>query len=106
MRGQCLKLIRRGDEGQPRLLRDPRRNLDVVALGRVQPRTSSALAAEGLDGSVPCSNLTMVGEDDVGVSASMHRGTELSVMCAVRSTTEAIITPALMLIAAVLPILM
>lgn len=78
----------------------------VYALGKVQPRPSAALAAEGLDGSVPCSNLTMVGEDDVGVSASMHRGTELSVMCAVRSTTEAIITPALMLIAAVLPILM
>jgi hypothetical protein len=78
----------------------------VYALGRVQPRTSSDLAAEGLDGSVPCSNLTMVGEDDVGVSASMHRGTELSLMCAVRSTTEAIITPALMVIAAVLPILM
>ncbi|MAI09131.1 MAG: hypothetical protein CMA08_00905 [Euryarchaeota archaeon] len=78
----------------------------VYALGRVQPRTSEALAAEGLDGSVPSSNLTMVGEDDVGISASMHRGTELSVMCSVRSTTEAIITPALMVIAAVLPILM
>ena len=78
----------------------------IYALGRVQPRTSEALAAEGLDGSVPSSNLTMVGEDDVGISASMHRGTELSVMCSVRSTTEAIITPALMVIAAVLPILM
>ena len=78
----------------------------VYALGRVQPRTSEALTAEGLDGSVPSSNLTMVGEDDVGISASMHRGTELSVMCSVRSTTEAIVTPALMVIAAVLPILM
>ncbi len=78
----------------------------VYALGKVQPRPSADLAAEGLDGSVPCSNLMMTGEDDIGVSASMHRGTELSVMCAVRSTTEAIITPALMVIAAVLPILM
>lgn len=77
----------------------------VYALGKVVTRSREEVTAEGFDGSTPSSNLRMVGEDDIGVSASMHRGTELSLMCSVRSTVEAIAVPVLMVIGTLLPLL-
>ena len=77
----------------------------VYALGKVVPRAKAELDAEGMDGSTPSSNLRVIGEDDVGVKASMHRGTELSLMCSVRSTAEAIAVPVLMVIGSLLPLL-
>lgn len=77
----------------------------VYALGKVMPRAKAELDAEGMDGSTPSSNLRVIGEDDVGVKASMHRGTEFSLMCSVRSTAEAIAIPVLMVIGSILPLL-
>jgi hypothetical protein len=77
----------------------------IYALGYAEKRDMSELESEGLDGSIPHSLLKMTGQQDVGMHSTFQRGTELSVLTNMRSTTEAVVIPVLMLICAAIPFL-
>ncbi len=77
----------------------------IYALGYAEKRDMSELESEGIDGSIPHSLLKMTGQQDVGMQSTFQRGTELSVLTNMRSTTEAVAIPVLMLICAAIPFL-
>ena len=77
----------------------------IYALGYAEQRDMAELESEGLDGSIPQSLLKITGQKDVGMQSTFQRGTELSVLSNMRSTTEAVVIPVLMLICAAIPFL-
>ena len=77
----------------------------IYALGYAEKRDMAELESEGLDGSIPQSLLKITGQKDIGMQSTLHRGTELSVLANMRSTTESIVIPTLMLICAAIPFL-
>ena len=74
----------------------------VYCLGRVETRTE-AQREEGIDTTIPNSLLVVRGNQDIGMQVHLHRGTELSLIAGLRSTTEAIIVPAVMLLFSAIP---
>lgn len=77
----------------------------IYALGYADRRDMADLEREGIDGSIPHSLLKVTGQKDIGMQSTFHRGTELSVLANMRSTTEAMVIPALMFICAAIPFL-
>ena len=76
----------------------------VYCLGRVETRTSEE-KEDGIDETIPSSHLVVRGNKDIGMQVHLHRGTELSVISGLRSTTEAIIVPLIMLTFSAIPFL-
>ena len=74
----------------------------VYCLGRVETRTHDE-REEGIDTSIPNSLLVVRGNEDIGMQAHLHRGTELSLIAGLRSTTESIIVPVVMLLFSAIP---
>ena len=74
----------------------------VYCLGRVETRTHDE-REEGIDTSIPNSLLVVRGNKDIGMQVHLHRGTELSLIAGLRSTTEAIVIPLLMLVFSAIP---
>ena len=74
----------------------------VYCLGRVETRTHDE-REEGIDTTIPNSLLVVRGNKDIGMQVHLHRGTELSLIAGLRSTTEAIVVPIVMLIFSTLP---
>ena len=74
----------------------------VYCLGRVETRTE-AEREEGIDTTIPNSLLVVRGNQDIGMQVHLHRGTELSLIAGLRSTTEAIIVPVVMLLFSAIP---
>ena len=74
----------------------------VYCLGRVETRTHDE-REEGIDTTIPNSLLVVRGNKDIGMQVHLHRGTELSLIAGLRSTTEAIVVPLLMLVFSALP---
>jgi hypothetical protein len=77
----------------------------IYALGYAEKRDMAELENEGIDGSIPHSLLKMTGQKDIGMQSTFQRGTELTVLSNMRSTTEAVVIPVLMLICAAIPFL-
>lgn len=66
----------------------------VYVLGETKPRTSEAVAAEGLDGTLGNSIIEVWGgEDAPGVKVTLQRGTELSNVASSRSGFEMLMPP-------------
>ena len=76
----------------------------VYCLGRVETRTEDE-KEEGLDGSIPNSHLIVRGNQDIGMQVHLHRGTELTLLAKLRSTTEAVVVPLVMLTFSAIPFL-
>ncbi|HIF46431.1 MAG TPA: hypothetical protein EYQ73_06550 [Candidatus Poseidoniales archaeon] len=76
----------------------------IYCLGRVETRTEDE-KEEGLDGSIPNSHLIVRGNKDIGMQVHLHRGTELTLLAKLRSTTEAVIVPLVMLTFSAIPFL-
>ena len=74
----------------------------VYCLGRVETRTHEE-REEGIDTTIPNSLLIVRGNKDTGMQVHLHRGTELSIISGLRSTTEAIVVPLVMLIFSAIP---
>ena len=74
----------------------------VYCLGRVETRTE-AEREEGIDTTIPNSLLIVRGNQDIGMQVHLHRGTELSLIAGLRSTTEAIVVPIVMLLFSAIP---
>lgn len=74
----------------------------VYCLGRVEIR-DNADKEEGLDGTIPNSHLVVRGNKDIGMQVHLHRGTEISLLSNLRSTTESIIMPLIMLTFSAIP---
>ena len=74
----------------------------VYCIGKAEIRTEKELE-EGLDRSIPSSLLVVRGNKDVGTAAKIQRGTELSLISGLRSTTEAIVIPVLMMVVSIIP---
>ena len=74
----------------------------VYCLGRVETRKDDE-KEEGHDGSIPNAQLIVRGNKDVGMETKLNRGTEFSLLSSLRSTTEAIIVPLLMLVSSIIP---
>ena len=74
----------------------------VYCLGRVENR-DNADKEEGLDGTIPNSHLVVRGNKDIGMQVHLHRGTEISILSNLRSTTESIIMPLIMLTFSAIP---
>ena len=74
----------------------------VYCLGRVEIR-DNADKEEGLDGAIPNSHLVVRGNKDIGMQVHLHRGTEISLLSNLRSTTESIIMPLIMLTFSAIP---
>ena len=74
----------------------------VYCLGRVETRTHDE-REEGIDTTIPNSLLVVRGNQDIGMQVHLHRGTELSLISGLRSTTEAIIVPLVMLVFSAIP---
>jgi len=71
----------------------------VYVLGQTKPRTSDALAAEGLDGTLGNSIIEVWGNEDApGIKCTLQRGTELSNLGRSRSGFELVMLPIVMLI--------
>ena len=71
----------------------------VYVLGQTKPRTSDALAAEGLDGTLGNSIIEVWGNEDApGVKCTLQRGTELANLGRARSGFELVILPIVMMI--------
>ena len=75
----------------------------VYCLGRVEPRRGDFLPEEGCPTDIANANLMVIGEKDIGTQVKLTRGTELSVISNLRSTTESIVIPVLMLIFSAIP---
>ena len=75
----------------------------VYCLGRVEPRRGDYAPEEGCPTEIQNANLVVTGESDVGTYSKFARGTELSVVSNLRSTTESIIIPVLMIIFSAIP---
>ena len=74
----------------------------VYCLGRVETRTHDE-REEGIDTTIPNSLLVVRGNKDIGMQVHLHRGTELSLIAGLRSTTEALVVPTVMLIFSAIP---
>ena len=71
----------------------------VYVLGETKPRTSDALAAEGLDGTLGNSLIEVWGHEDApGVKCTLQRGTELANLGRSRSGFELVMLPIVMMI--------
>ncbi len=77
----------------------------IYALGYADKRDMADLEREGNDGSIPHSLLKVTGQKDIGMQSTFRRGTELTVLANMRSTTESIVIPMLMFICAAIPFL-
>ena len=75
----------------------------IYCLGRVENRGADDLADCPSDKSVQQSLLVMRGNKDVGMQASLSRGTELGLLKRTRSTLELLVVPILMFISAAIP---
>ena len=74
----------------------------VYVLGQTKPRTSDALAAEGLDGTLGNSLIEVWGHEDApGVKCTLQRGTELANLGRARSGFELVILPIVMMISGI-----
>ena len=74
----------------------------VYVLGETKPRTSDALAAEGLDGTLANSLIEVWGHEDApGVKCTLQRGTELANLGRSRSGFELVILPIVMMISGI-----
>jgi len=72
----------------------------VYILGQTKPRTSEALQAEGLDGTLANSIIEVWGNEDApGIKCIMQRGTELSNLGRARSGFELVVLPMMMMFA-------
>ena len=72
----------------------------VYILGQTKPRTSEALQAEGLDGTLGNSIIEVWGNEDApGIKCIMQRGTELSNLGRARSGFELVVLPMMMMFA-------
>ena len=70
----------------------------VYVLGETKPRTSEAVTAEGLDGTLGNSIIEVWGgEDAPGVKVTLQRGTELSNVASSRSGFEMLMPPLMFL---------
>jgi hypothetical protein len=76
----------------------------IYCLGRAENR-SNAEKEEGLDGSIQSSHLVVRGNKDIGMQVHLRRGTELSIISGLRSTTESIVIPLIMLTFSAIPFL-
>ena len=76
----------------------------VYCLGRVETRTRDEKEND-LDETIPSSHLIVRGNEDIGMKVHLHRGTELSLISGLRSTTESIIIPLVMLTFSAIPFL-
>ncbi|MBT4982378.1 MAG: hypothetical protein HOM47_02530 [Euryarchaeota archaeon] len=76
----------------------------VYCLGRVETRTEDE-KEDGIDGTIASSHLIVRGNKDIGMQVHLNRGTELSVLSGLRSTTESIIVPLVMLTFSAIPFL-
>tara|TARA_E500000331_G_C16847294_1_gene536139 strand:- start:203 stop:571 length:369 start_codon:yes stop_codon:yes gene_type:complete len=74
----------------------------VYCLGRVENRDNED-KEEGLDGTIANSHLVVRGNKDIGMQVHLHRGTEISLLSNLRSTTESIIMPLIMLTFSAIP---
>jgi len=75
----------------------------IYCLGRVEPRKGDYSPEEGCPREIANANLVVIGETDIGTYAKLTRGTELSVLSNLRSTTESIVVPVIMLIFSAIP---
>lgn len=76
----------------------------VYALGTVEKRTLDE-QEEGLDKTIGSANIIMRGSKLEGMQAKLSRGTEFALLGGLRSTTEAVVIPALMLLASFIPLI-
>ena len=74
----------------------------VYALGTVDKRTLDEQEA-GLDTSIPSANIILRGNRLEGMQAKIARGTEFSLLAGLRSTTESVFIPIIMLFASIIP---
>ncbi len=74
----------------------------VYALGTVDKRTLDE-QEDGLDTSIPSANIIMRGNRLEGMQAKLSRGTEFSLLGGLRSTTESVFIPIVMLFASIVP---
>lgn len=74
----------------------------VYALGTIDKRTLDE-KEEGLDTTIGSANIIMRGNKLEGMQAKLSRGTEFSLLGGLRSTTEAVVIPALMVLASFIP---
>ena len=71
----------------------------VYVLGQTKPRTSEALQAEGLDGTLGNSIIEVWGDEDApGVKCNLARGTELSQIGSSRSGFEYVVLPIILML--------
>ncbi|MEL0101593.1 MAG: hypothetical protein VW862_07840, partial [Euryarchaeota archaeon] len=75
----------------------------VYCLGRVEPRRGDYSPEEDCPTEISNANLVVIGKTDIGTFAKLARGTELSVISNLRSTTESIVVPVIMLIFSAIP---
>ena len=76
----------------------------VYALGTVEKRTLDE-REDGLDTTIGSANIIMRGSKLEGMESRLSRGTEFSLLGGLRSTTEAVVIPALMLLASIIPLM-
>jgi hypothetical protein len=71
----------------------------VYVLGQTKPRTSDAIQAEGLDGTLGNSIIEVWGNEDApGVKCTLQRGTELSNLASSRSGFEYLVLPIMLML--------
>ena len=71
----------------------------VYVLGQTKPRTSDAIQAEGLDGTLGNSIIEVWGNEDApGVKCTIQRGTELSNLASSRSGFEYLVLPIMLML--------
>ncbi len=76
----------------------------IYCLGRAETKRDGEYEEE-LDRTQQSSLLVMRGNADVGMSVKLHRGTELSLLAGMRSTTEQLFVPVVLLILGFIPFL-
>ena len=74
----------------------------VYIIGEIGTRTTNDMEKENLTGDIQSEHLIVRPRERVE-SSILRRGTEISLLTQVRSTTETIILPCLALIAAIVP---
>ena len=71
----------------------------AYVLGQTKPRTSEALQAEGLDGTLANSMIEVWGNEDApGIKCTLNRGTELSNLASSRSGFEYLVLPIILML--------
>jgi hypothetical protein len=74
----------------------------IYCLGRAESKRDGEFEEE-LDRTKASGLLVMRGNADVGMSVKLHRGTELSLLAGMRSTTEQLIVPIALLVFGIIP---